>query len=292
MLTLDGHVVVHYRTYILHADKVVYHQFTSVVEADGHLQLEGGPNGVLINASHGDMRLNMHTALYNVTGSQGLHTAGRSVVYSTLHALQFTARVLLQTADDQFRLIDGTMTNCTFPHPDWQVIARAINLDNREASTKNSFFELLGIPVFYLPYLRHEVDDTGRASGFLIPVLSNSSIKGFIFGEQYYWAINRSMDMVVGAEYYSKRGFAPNGDFRYKGRDIDHLIVRWNALLDRGVEQEVGNTLTTSARTAIPKLDPSQIKLLPDATIPGPTGYERQTRAASMLSPRSAKTSR
>jgi LPS-assembly protein len=279
VLTLEGQVVVHYRGYILHADKVVYHQFTSVVEADGHLQLEGGPNGVLVNASHGDMRLNMHTArFYNVTGSQGLHTAGRSNVYTSSTPFQFTARVLLQVADDRFRLIDGTMTNCTFPRPDWQVIARAINLDNREASTKSSFFELLGIPVFYLPYLRHEIDDTGRASGFLIPVLSNSSIKGFILGEQFYWAINRSMDMVVGAEYFSKRGWAPNGDFRYKGRDVDHLIVRWNALLDRGVEQEIGNTITTtSARTesTFPRFDASQIKLQPGATIPGPTGFKR-----------------
>jgi LPS-assembly protein len=37
-------------------------------------------------------------------------------------------------------------------------------------------------------------------------------------GEQVYWVINRSMDMVVGSEYFSKRGWAPNGDFRYKGR--------------------------------------------------------------------------
>ena len=278
LLTLDGHVVVHYRTYILRADKVVYHQATSVLEAEGHLQLEGGPNAVLLNASHGDMRLNMHTArFYNVTGSQGLHNAARSIVYSTSTPFQFTARVLLQTADDKFRIIDGTMTNCTFPHPDWQIIAHAINLDDREASTKSSVFKLLGMPVFYLPFLRHEIDDTGRTSGFLIPVLSNSSIKGFIVGEQVYWVINRSMDMVVGAEYFSKRGYAPNGDFRYKGRDIDHLIVRWNALLDRGVEQEVGNTITTTAARAtptFPKLDPVQIPLLPAATIPGPTGYE------------------
>ncbi len=25
------------------------------------------------------------------------------------------------------------------------------------------------------------------------------------------------MDMVLGTEYYSKRGWAPNGDFRYRG---------------------------------------------------------------------------
>ena len=63
-----------------------------------------------------------------------------------------------------------------------------------------------------------------------------------------YWAINRSMDMVVGAEYYSKRGWAPNGDFRYKGPGLDHLIARWNALLDRGIEEEVGNTLADRCR--------------------------------------------
>jgi LPS-assembly protein len=45
------------------------------------------------------------------------------------------------------------------------------------------------------------------------------------------------MDMILGAEYYSKRGWAPNGDFRYKGPGLAHLTVRWNALIDRGFEQ-------------------------------------------------------
>ena len=264
--TLDGHVVVHYRDYILRADKVVYRQSTSELEADGHLQITGGPNGVLINATHGDMRLSMHTArFYNVSGSQGIHAGGRSAVYSTSTPFLFTARVVLQTGDDNYRLIDGTMTNCSFPRPDWQIISHAIELDDRTASTSNSFFKLLGVPVFYLPYLRHAVDETGRESGFLIPVVSNSSIKGFIVGEQYYWVINRSMDMVIGAELFSKRGWAPNGDFRYKGRGLDHVIVRWNALLDRGVEQQIGNTIGGSAAKPAAR---------PDATIPGPTGYE------------------
>ena len=91
------------------------------------------------------------------------------------------------------------------------------------------------MPIFYLPYLRHPVAETGRESGLLIPVVSNSSVKGFTLGEQVYIVLNRSMDMVIGAEYYSKRGFAPNGDFRYKGPGLDHLTVRWNALLDRGI---------------------------------------------------------
>jgi LPS-assembly protein len=261
VLTLTGNVVFHYRDYVLKADKVVYHRSSSEVEADGHLELTGGPENVQISASHGDMRLNMHTArFYNVSGTQGIHANGRSNVYSTTTPFRFTGRVLLQTGEGHFRLIDGSMTNCNLPRPDWRVISRAINLEDGKASTQNSLFEFLGFPLFYLPYLRHPMDETGRESGILIPVVSNSSIKGFIVGAQVYTVINRSMDMIVGAELFSKRGWAPNGDFRYHGNGMDRLLVRWNALLDRGIRQEVGNTLAVSAT--------------PQATLPGPTGLQ------------------
>ena len=218
---------------------------------------------MLINATHGDMRLNMHTArYYNVNGSQGVRAMGHTVVYSTPNPLLFSGRVLLETGEGKYRMIDGSITNCRLPHPDWRIIAHSINLANDKASTSNAFFEFLGLPIFYLPYLHHPANDTGRVSGLLTPVISTgSSIRGYTFGEQVYWAINRSMDMVIGSEYYSKRGWAPNGDFRYKGPGLDHLIARWNALLDRGIKEEVGNTLASTAAK-------------PSDTIPGPTGYE------------------
>jgi LPS-assembly protein len=273
--TLTGRVELFYRDYVLHADRVVYNRSTSEVEAEGHVQVAGGPNDVLINADHGNMQLNMHTArFYQVNGTQGIRTAGRTIVYSTANPFIFSGRVLIQTGEGNYRIVDGSMTNCRLPHPDWRLISRSIALTNGEASTRNSVFKFLGMPLFYLPYLRHPVDDTGRETGFLIPVLSNSSIKGFIVGEQFYWVINRSMDLVVGSEYYSKRGWAPNGDFRYKGAGLDQMIVRWNALLDRGVEQEIGATLpTASARHAVSE-DSATGNLRPNDLIPGPIGEE------------------
>ncbi len=235
--TLTGQVVVHYNGYVFRADKVVYHQSTSELDADGHLQVNGGPDDVEIEASHGDIHLDMHTArFFNVTGSVGVRRSGTAIVYSTTNPFLFSGRVLLQTGEGKYRILDGSMTNCRLPRPDWQLISRAIKMENGEASTANTFFKLFGVPIFYLPYLKHPVSETGRQSGFLIPVVSNgSSIRGYTFGEQVYVVLNRSMDMVIGSEYYSKRGFAPNGDFRYKGAGADHLQVRWNALLDRGV---------------------------------------------------------
>ena len=248
--TLTGDVVVHYRNYILRADKVVYDQSTTELDAEGQLQVTGGPNDVLIYADSGNMRLNMHTARYlNVHGSQGVRTMGSKAVYSTTNPFFFTGRVVLESGEGRYRIIDGTITNCRLPRPDWQLISRAIKLEDGNASMDNALFKFLGIPLFYLPYLRHPVDETGRESGLLIPVVSTgSSIRGYTFGEQYYWAINRSMDMIAGLEYYSKRGWAPNGDFRYKGPGLDHATVRLNALVDRGVQlpnaSGTGTTLT------------------------------------------------
>ncbi len=244
--TLSGHVTVHYRDYVIRADKAVYQQDTSELDADGHLQVAGGPNDVLINASHGEMRLNMHTArFYDVSGSQTI-TARRADVYTTSNPLLFSGRVLIENGEGNYRLIDGSVTNCRLPKPDWRILSRAINLKDGEASLSNSYFEFLRVPIFYFPYLRHPANISGRQSGLLIPTLSNgSSIRGYTFGEQLYWVINRSMDMVVGSEYFSKRGWAPNGDFRYKGAGLNHLVARWNALLDRGIEQQGSGGGTT-----------------------------------------------
>lgn len=237
--TLYGVEEFHYRDYVLRADKVVYHQDTSALELEGHVELRGGPDDIVLTASHGDMRLNMHTArFFDVTGTLGVQRAGRRAVYSTPNPFVFSARVLLQTGEGKYRIVDGTMTNCRLPKPDWQLLARHIDVANGRASTTNTIFKLFGMPVFDLPYLRHPVDENGRESGFLIPVISNgSSIRGFTVGEQYYLVLNRSMDMVVGTEYYSRRGWAPSGDFRYKGPGLDHMTVRWNALIDRGYQQ-------------------------------------------------------
>jgi LPS-assembly protein len=237
-VTLSDGVIIHYRDYIIRADKIVYHRTTSELEAEGNLQVTGGPSDANITASHGDMRLDMHTArFFDVHGSMGVRRAGRTAVYSTTNPFLFSGRVLLQTGEGSYRIIDGTMTNCNLPKPDWQLISHSIAIANNEATTKSTLFKFLGIPLFYLPYLRHPVEETGRESGLMIPVIENSSTRGLVLGDEVYIVLSRSMDMEVGTEYFSKRGWAPKGDFRYKGPGLDHFTLTWNALIDRGIEQ-------------------------------------------------------
>ena len=174
--TLSGGVIIYYRDYIIHADRVTYNRATTEMHAEGNLKLTGGSSDAYIAASHGDLRLDMHTArFYDVNGSIGLRRSGRTVVYSTANPFLFSARVLLQSGEDSFKIIAGTMTISRIPKPDWQVIARSITVANDKATTRNSYFKLLGVPTLYLPYLSHPVVLTGRQSGLLIPVISNST---------------------------------------------------------------------------------------------------------------------
>ncbi len=236
-----------FRNYILSADKVVYHQDTSNLEADGHLRILGGPDDILLTADSGEMNLNAHTGrFYHASGSVGVRRAGQSVVYTTTNPFTFTGRVLIEDGEGNYRIVDGSMTNCRLPKPDWKILAQSIHLEDDRATTKNAYFKLLGVPIFYLPWLSHPTNESSRESGFLFPVIPSNynSIRGYTTGEQFYWAINRSMDAVIGAEYYSKRGFAPNGDFRYKGFGFDHFNARWNGLIDRGFDEvENGQTV-------------------------------------------------
>jgi LPS-assembly protein len=60
---------------------------------------------------------------------------------------------LLQTGENQYRIVDGSMTSCRLPKPDWKLISRSIEVVNQKASTHNSLFEFWHIPLFYLPFV-------------------------------------------------------------------------------------------------------------------------------------------
>jgi LPS-assembly protein len=65
--------------------------------------------------------------------------------------------------------------------------------------------------------VQHPADNLGRQSGFLIPAIGQSNTKGFIFGDSFYWAINRNSDAEIGGYYFSSRGWAQVGNYRNIG---------------------------------------------------------------------------
>jgi len=67
-----------------------------------------------------------------------------------------------------------------------------------------------------------------------MPNVGHSSVKGYLFGEGYYWAINRSLDASIGAEYMSQRGWAQHGEFRARPNSVSYLDMTYFGVMDRG----------------------------------------------------------
>jgi LPS-assembly protein len=233
---LDGDVVITYRNRIVKADHIEYNTETGDVTATGHLHVTGGVNHEDVTASHGTLNMNKQTArFYDVTGSVGLNNSGHSMTYASSNPFLFTGRMVVRTGPEEYEIYDGTLTSCQLPNPDWMLYSGKFVVDSEKAKAQNSVFRLMNIPVLFLPYVTHPVDSEGRQTGFLIPTPGYSSTKGFTFGEQFYWAINRSTDLTIGAQYYSLRGWEQSATFRYRGLGNDFAKARYSGLLDRGI---------------------------------------------------------
>lgn len=249
--TLAGDVEIHYRDYIVRADKVTYNEATGEVEATGHLHLEGGRDDELIDATHATMNLDQETGhFYDVSGSIGVRRvpATGARMYTTNNPFVFTGREVFKDGPERYRVLQGSMTSCRLPKPDWLLLSSKINVADGKAKARNSWFTLLRIPLFFTPYVTHAVNTESRQSGFLIPTFGTSTVKGLILGEQIYWVINRSADLTFGSEYYSKRGFAPRAEFRYRGRETEFLTINFHALFDRAQPNQGGQDVILSGR--------------------------------------------
>jgi LPS-assembly protein len=239
LYVLDGDVVIKYRDRVIKADHIEYNTETGELSANGHLHVSGGTNHEDITASHGTMNLTAQTArFYDVTGSVGLKNAGHSLTtYANSNPFLFTGRMVVRTGPEEYEIYDGTLTTCQLPDPDWMLYSGKFtaNMDSRKARAQKSVFRLMNVPLLFLPYVTQPLDAGQRQSGFMIPVPGYSSTKGFTFGEQYYWAINRSTDLMVGAQYYSLRGWEQSASFRYRGLGNDFAKAHYSGLLDRGI---------------------------------------------------------
>jgi LPS-assembly protein len=234
---LRGAVEIHYRTYILSADQVTYNADTGDSELEGHVVLDGGPYDEHVEASHGTYNVRTETGTFHsVIGTVGLRMRTSRYVLTSSNPFAFTGKIVEKHGPDHYLVRQGSVTTCELPRPKWQFNAKHISVDvDGSAKIYNSDFRLMGMPVFYFPFVTHPVQKQKRQSGLLIPSFGNSSTKGKIAGESVYWVFNRSMDATAGAEYFSKRGWFQRGEFRARPSDSSYLFFSYQGMLDRGI---------------------------------------------------------
>ena len=235
-----GNVEIRFRNNTIHCDQATYDSSTGIVNATGHVVYDGGTHNEHLVGTHATYDISRDTGtFYDVTGSTGITVKNPAMYLRSSTPFFFTGKVVDKLGPDLYRVHDGIITSCTLPKPKWEYHPATATVEvGGNATMYHSTMRIAGIPVFYFPYVQHPADNLGRQSGFLIPAIGQSNSKGFIFGDSFYWAINRNSDAEIGGYYFSSRGWAQVGDYRNIG---------WHYQLHAqyyGVIDEKGNPTT------------------------------------------------
>ncbi len=234
----EGYVDLRYTDVHITADRVEFWDEEMRVVAEGNVVFEQGDQKIIATRLEAD--LNTKTGrFFNAHGRAGTD-------------LYFYGDIIEKESEDTYLVEGGAFTSCAQPIPRWQFTAGKARMKrDHHVALHHPLLKLKSLPVFYAPFLYYPLDEQGRATGFLLPQIGNSSLKGFIFNEAFFWAINRSMDATIAYERFSEVGNGASVEYRYVASEASRGEVNSFFIDDvRSGEREY--TVVASANQELP----------------------------------------
>jgi LPS-assembly protein len=203
-----GNVELYYSGYSVTADEVIYDQGANTLTAAGNVTIKD-PNGQITHADRIDITDDFKDGFVDalsVVLTDDTRIAGRSAIRKGGSITEFK---------------DAKYSPCKSTPgmpPLWCISAARIIHDEKAAtiSYQDAQFELLGLPVVYLPFFEHPDPSVKRRSGFLIPSVGQSSTLGTMVEIPYYFALSPQYDVLFSPQYLSAQGLLLKADFRHR----------------------------------------------------------------------------
>jgi LPS-assembly protein len=244
-----GHVQVTYHGMKLTADEVTYDEASGEVVGKGNVLFVDPRSHIAADEVH-----------YNIRTGAGWFSNGRGFLHSNVHPppkvlytenpyyIQTDRSKVLYTEnpfyiqgekierldENTYTVKHGRFTTCDCEARGWSFSASEakVELDDK-AIARGSVIRFLGVPLFYLPFVATSIARKPRHTGFLLPHIGTSSLKGTVAGAGFFWAISPSMDLLLGLEDYSLRGLARRAQFRATPSDNIKLTVDYFGVNDK-----------------------------------------------------------
>jgi LPS-assembly protein len=242
---LHGHAEVEGASMIFRADEIEYNEESGDLRATGSVFYQNFDKKEKVWADRLEYNTDSETGtFYKVHGETAPHIEARPGILTTSNPFYFEGD-WAERVGDKYILHDGFVTNCKIPSPWWTLRGPKFDIiPGERAIAYHSIFRIKALPLFYTPFFYKSLEREPRKSGFLVPNIGHSSIRGMMLGVGYFWAINRSYDLTYRLQEFTSRGEAHNFDFRGKprpGTDYDATIF---GVHDRGLPQPSGPPLT------------------------------------------------
>lgn len=128
------------------------------------------------------------------------------------------AREMIRTGKNTFTLRDGVFSTCRCEPGErlpWQLRARAADVElGGYGKIKNSTFEVLGVPVLWIPWAMFPVKNE-RETGLLLPDFAFGGRGGAEVGLPFFWAAHPQVNLTLTPRYFSERGFKQDAEIEY-----------------------------------------------------------------------------
>ena len=202
-VTLQGAVQITRGSQMLNADLLRYQENDQTVNAHGNVRMEDDEWTVesteaQLNLDTGYLMSNSVTYQYKPSNARG------------------KADSVERTSKDFAYLENTTYTTCAEGDNSWELTASVLEIDRTSGDGvgKDVTARFMGLPVFYVPWIRFPIDDT-RKSGFLAPTFSNSSDSGLALETPWYWNIAPNQDAILTPRLLTDRGLHLKSSYRY-----------------------------------------------------------------------------
>ncbi len=270
----DGKVEIQYKNFRLRADHVQYDTKTYKVTASGHVLFD-------VDTQH----LTADSADFNVQSGAGKfeHVRGEVTVDHKPNAnvlvspnpLTFEAQEVSRLDARTYLIEHAWLTVCEPDDPLWTFSTSHATLQvDQTVAMVNADFRIFRLPLLYFPYASLPAGRSLRKSGLLIPEFADTSVKGVVLGEGYYWAPRGWSDISLGAAYLSLRGWQQNAELRVKPWENVSISAKYFGVIDRGLAVPLVNAQGNPVLNAAGD---------PETTLENQGGHTMQFKLAAQL---------
>jgi lipopolysaccharide export system protein LptA len=227
----SGNVEIIWQDYIIYADVVEFNQKSRELFAEGRVTMTSG-DSVL---SGEKMKFNLKTQSGELVDTYGLMSP-----FVRYQADKLT-QVDMQTLT--FKRLD--FSSCSQIVPRWKITGGKGKIKKEKyIELQDVIFRIKNVPVFYLPYLRYPVKKDGRTTGFLLPAIGDSSLRGFFVQSSFFWNIRSNIDLTLNLDYYQDLGLGLSEELRYLFRHANGTIRFFSLFPGIGVKANAANLIS------------------------------------------------
>lgn len=220
VVTAVGGVQIEYGGNRLVADKVSYNRKTGRLTASGGVEIINS-DGTVVSADEVDITDDFGDGFIN------------ALRVETVNKTYFAAESARRQTGTVTTFNNGVYTACAPCEDDpdrapiWRFKSRKIIWNGKEKIVRfeHARFELLGLPIAYLPVFEIPDPTVKRKSGFLTPSLRYESELGAGLRVPYYLALSPTYDLTLTGTGYTSQGFLGEAEWRQRFNNGQYSVT-------------------------------------------------------------------